>query len=132
MRKKNLTQCPGLVDHYICLMRVVYLGLAFFMRSETASGSDLDLYRRAETVLDACIARAERGEAWTLIENELADVERVLSVHDEQLAVIPKHRYLAALDHLQRFVLGRGAPRFRCQRSRLDEQMLMSIEPRSH
>lgn len=96
----------GDCDQVICLLRVVYL--AFFMRSETTSGSDPDLYRRAETVLDACIARAERGEVWALREDELADVERVLVVHDEQLAAIPKHRYLAAWDRLQRFVMGKG------------------------
>lgn len=96
----------GDCDQVVCLLRVVYL--AFYMRRETASGADLDLYRRAEAVLDACIARAERGEAWTLREDELADVERVLVVHDEQLAAIPKHRYLAAWDRLQRFVTGTG------------------------
>ncbi|KGV26232.1 hypothetical protein [Burkholderia pseudomallei] len=96
----------GGCDQVICLLRVVYL--AFFMRGETASGADLDLYRRAEAVLEACIARGERGDAWTLSEDELADVERVLIVHDEQLAAIPKHRYLAAWDRLQRFVTGRG------------------------
>ncbi|ARK42110.1 hypothetical protein [Burkholderia pseudomallei] len=97
----------GDCDQVVCLLRVVYL--AFFMRSETASGSDLDLYRRAESVLDACIARAERGEAWALRADELADVERVLVAHDEQLAAIPKHRYLAAWDRLQRFVTGTGS-----------------------
>lgn len=96
----------GDCDQVICLLRVVYL--AFFMRGETASGSDFDLYRQAEAVLDACIARAERGDTWTLVEDELADVERVLIVHDEQLAAIPKHRYLAAWDRLQRFVTGGG------------------------
>ncbi|WP_367188808.1 hypothetical protein [Burkholderia sp. Ed8] len=96
----------GDCDQVICLLRVVYL--SFFLRSETTAGSEPDLYRRAETVLDACIARAECGEAWALYENELADVERVLVVHDEQLAAIPKHRYLAAWDQLQRFVMGGG------------------------
>ncbi len=94
----------GECDQVICLLRVVYL--AFFMRSETASGSDVDLYRRAEAVLDACISRAEHGEVWALREDELADVERVLIVHDQQLAAIPKHRYLTAWDRLQRFVNG--------------------------
>lgn len=96
----------GSCDQVTCLLRVVYL--AFFVRSETTSGSDPDLYRRAETVLDACITRAERGEPWTLREDELADVERVLVVHDEQLAAIPKHRYLAAWDRLQRFIIRTG------------------------
>ncbi|KVP63776.1 hypothetical protein [Burkholderia ubonensis] len=96
----------GDCDQVVCLLRVVYF--AFFMRGETASGSDLDLYRRAEAVLDVCIGRAERRGAWTLREDELADVERVLVVHDEQLAAVPKHHYLAAWDRLQRFVTGRG------------------------
>ncbi|MDR8027923.1 hypothetical protein KPA93_32380 [Burkholderia cenocepacia] len=94
----------GGCDQMICLLRVVYL--AFFMRNETASGANLDLYRRAEAVLDACIARAERGEMWNILADELADVERVLMAHDEQLAAIPKHRYLAAWDRLQCFVTG--------------------------
>lgn len=96
----------GDCDQVVSLLRVVYL--AFFMRSETESGSDPDLYRRAEAVLDACIARAERGELWMLQSNEAADVERLLVVHDEQLAAVPKHRYLAAWDRLQRFVTGTG------------------------
>lgn len=94
----------GECDQVVCLLRVVYL--SFFMRSETASGADIDLYRRAEVVLHACISRAEHGEAWALRQEELADVERVLIVHDEQLAAIPKHRYLTAWDRLQRFVNG--------------------------
>ncbi|WP_244136578.1 hypothetical protein [Burkholderia sp. BCC0405] len=94
----------GDCDQVTCLLRVVYL--AFYMRNETASGFDLDLYRRAEAVLDACIARAECDEPWMLQENEAAHVERLLVVHDEQLAAVPKHRYLAAWDRLQRFVNG--------------------------
>lgn len=100
----------GNCNQVVCLLRIVYL--AFYMRNETDSGSDLDLYRRAEAVLDTCIARAERGEVWTLLEDELADVERVLVVHDEQLAAIPRHRYLVAWDRLQRFVTGAGNRRF--------------------
>lgn len=96
----------GDCDQIICLLRVVYL--AFYMRNETASGSDLDLYRRAEAVLDACIARAERGETWTLREDEMSDVERVLVEHDAQLAAVPKHRYLTAWDRLHCFVAGKG------------------------
>ncbi|MBN3777305.1 hypothetical protein G3O06_06995 [Burkholderia sp. Ac-20345] len=96
----------GNCDQVVCLLGVVYL--AFFLRGETASGSDLELYRRAEAALDACVALAERGEVWTLREDELADVERVLIAHDEQLAAIPKHRYLAAWERLQRFVADKG------------------------
>lgn len=78
------------------------------MRSETAPGGDLELYRRTESVLNASIARAQSSDAWTLVEDEMVDVERVLVVHDEQLAAIPKHRYLAVRDRLQRFISGTG------------------------
>ncbi|WP_332452207.1 hypothetical protein [Burkholderia ubonensis] len=99
----------GDCDRVVFLLRAVYL--AFFMRSETASSSDLNVSRQTEVALGACIARAERDVAWTLLEDELADVERVLVVHDEQLAAVPKHRYLAAWDRLQCFVTGtRGSP----------------------
>ncbi|KML16343.1 MULTISPECIES: hypothetical protein [Burkholderia] len=103
----------GDCDQVICLLRVVYL--AFFMRSETESGSDFDLYRRAEAVLDAYIARAERDEPWMLQPNEAADVERLLVVHDAQLAAVPKYRYLAAWDRLQRFVTGTGRSPIPCR-----------------
>ncbi|MCA8274382.1 hypothetical protein LGN17_17975 [Burkholderia sp. AU30280] len=103
----------GDCDQVVSLLRAVYL--AFFMLNETASGSDLDLYRRVEAVLDACIARAERDEPWMLLEDEMADVERALVVHDKQLAAGPKHRYLAAWDRLQRFVAGTGRSPIPCR-----------------
>jgi hypothetical protein len=39
-------------------------------------------------------------------DHEQASVERLLAVHDEQLAAVPKYRYLAAWDRLQRLVTG--------------------------
>jgi hypothetical protein len=90
----------------INLLRVVYL--AFYLLDETASGADLALYRRAEAALGACIERAERGEKWLLLDHERAAAEQILVVHDEQLAAVPKHRYLAAWDRLQRFITGTG------------------------
>lgn len=90
----------------INLLRIVHL--AFYLRDETASGADLDLCRRAEAALDACIERAERGKKWLLLDHEKAAVERLLVMHDDQLAVVPKHRYLAGLDRLQCFVSGAG------------------------
>jgi hypothetical protein len=88
----------------INLLRVVYL--AFYLRDETALGADLAVYRRAEAALDACIERAEQGGKWLLLDHERAAVERLLVVHDGQLAAVPKHRYVAAWDWLQRFIAG--------------------------
>jgi hypothetical protein len=92
----------GGTDQIINLLRVAYL--AFYLGDETASGFDFDLYRKAEAALNVCIERAERGEKWLLLDHEQIAVERVLIVHDEQLAAVANHRYLAAWDRLQRFI----------------------------
>ncbi|WP_256097573.1 hypothetical protein [Burkholderia cenocepacia] len=90
-----------------CLLRVVYL--AFYMRSETGPGADLSMYRQAEAALDACIARAEQGAAWLLLDREQSTIEQILVVHDEQLAAVPMYRYCAAWEKLQRLMTGQLA-----------------------
>lgn len=94
----------GDLDQVSCLLRVVYL--AFYLRDATAAGADFDLYRRAEAALDACVTHAEQGERCLLLDHELATVERILVVHDEQLAAIPWHRYLDAWKRLQHYIVG--------------------------
>ncbi|WP_175769874.1 hypothetical protein [Burkholderia cenocepacia] len=94
----------GEFDQICCLIRVVYL--AYFMRGETAAGTDIEPYRRAEAALDVCIKRGEHDQPCLLLDHEQIVVERVLVLHDEQLAAVPKFRYLEAWDQLQRFVTG--------------------------
>ncbi|WP_407973232.1 hypothetical protein ACJ51O_35780 (plasmid) [Burkholderia pyrrocinia] len=86
-----------------CLLRVVYL--AYRLRDVTADSVDLEPYRQAEAVLSACISRAERGEPWRLLDHEIAVVERMLLLHDGQLAAVSWHRYLSACEWLQRFTV---------------------------
>ncbi|MBN3787504.1 hypothetical protein [Burkholderia sp. Ac-20353] len=87
-----------------CLLRVVYL--AFYLRGESELGEALALYRRAEAALEACIARAEHGAAWLLLDHERSMIEQILVLHDEQLAAVPMHRYCSAWERLQRFMAG--------------------------
>lgn len=99
----------GDLDQICCLIRVVYL--AYFMRSEMASGADLEPYRHAEAVLDVCIKRLERNEPCQFLDPEQRVVECILVLHDEQLAAVPRFRYLEAWERLQRFVAsGRQSP----------------------
>lgn len=88
-------------DQIYCLIRVVYL--AYFMRGETAAGLDEGPYRRAEAALDACMMRMEQGGPCLLLEEEQAAMERVLVLHDQQLAAIPKFRFLKAWERMQHF-----------------------------
>ncbi|HDR9511642.1 hypothetical protein C5615_35600 [Burkholderia cepacia] len=92
----------GDLDQICCLIRVVYL--AYFMRGATAASGDLAPYRRAEAALDACIKRIEHDQPCLLLGQAQAVVERVLVLHDEQLAAVPKFRYLEAWERLHRFV----------------------------
>ncbi|WP_256990770.1 hypothetical protein [Burkholderia sp. HI2714] len=99
----------GDLDQVSCLVRVVYL--AFYLRETTSAGADFDLYRRAEAALNACVTRAEQGERCLLLDHELAIVERILVVHDEQLAAVPWHRYLDAWKRLQHYIVaGKRSP----------------------
>lgn len=99
----------GDLDQVSCLVRVVYL--AFYLRDATSTGADFDLYRRAEAALNACVTRADQGERCLLLDHELATVERILVIHDEQLAAIPWHRYLKAWEQLRHYITnGKRSP----------------------
>ncbi|KVG60127.1 hypothetical protein WS79_07280 [Burkholderia territorii] len=94
----------GGAEQISCLLRVVHL--AFYMRGETEAGADLNVYRQAEAALDACIACAEQGAAWLLLDREQSAIEQALVVHDEQLAAVPMYRYCTAWENLQRHMTG--------------------------
>ncbi|HGL5075084.1 hypothetical protein DN523_14320 [Burkholderia multivorans] len=80
------------------------LALAFYLRSDGGA----ELYRSADSALSQCIARAELGGGWTLTDPERTALEALLLVHDEQLAAVPVHRYLEALEKVQHI----GTPSF--------------------
>ncbi|WP_232445460.1 hypothetical protein [Burkholderia ubonensis] len=92
----------GDLDQISCLVRVVYL--AFYLRDTTSADADPEPYRRAEVALNSCVRRVDRGERCLLLDQEVAAVERVLRVHDEQIAVVTWHRYLAAWELLRHYI----------------------------
>lgn len=91
------------VDLMVCLLKAVYT--AFYLRDEGLANADDSEFQRAEAALERCIARAERGETWAMLDRDKAAVEHILVLHDEQLAAVPTHRYLTALDRLSRFAM---------------------------
>ncbi|WP_343669478.1 hypothetical protein [Paraburkholderia heleia] len=92
----------GNLDQMCCLLCVVYL--AFYLRGEMVDGDNVEPYRRAEAALESSITRMERQEPCLMRDQELAVVERLLVLHDRQLAGMPKHRYVLAWEQLQRFI----------------------------
>ncbi|KVC15869.1 hypothetical protein WI69_20190 [Burkholderia diffusa] len=93
----------GNADSMICLLKAVYT--TFYLRDQTPSGVDNRSFQLAEAALERCIACAERGETWSMLDTDKAAIGRILVLHDEQLATEPTHRYLTALDKLNRFAL---------------------------
>jgi len=91
-----LCEGRGDVDAIVTLSNVLALAVCL-----TADG-DVEPYRRADTALAQCIARAERGEPWTLTDPERTALEALALIHDEQLSAVPVHRYLDALEQVQR------------------------------
>ncbi|WP_323123377.1 hypothetical protein [Burkholderia alba] len=88
----------------ICLLRAARL--AFHLRDVTASGSETDPFRRAGAALGRCVARAERGERWLLLDREYKTLHLLLMLHDEQLAAVPMQRYMSAWKQFESTVEG--------------------------
>ncbi|WP_080970830.1 hypothetical protein [Burkholderia cepacia] len=93
----------GNVDLLLCLLKAVYV--AFYLRDETPEGESDRPFQLAEAALERCIARAEQGEKWIMLDKDKVVIERVLLLHDEQLAATPAHRYIDALNKLHRFAI---------------------------
>jgi hypothetical protein len=89
----------GEVAQIATLFNALYL--AFHLR-DVADVSELALYQRAEAVLHAYTERAEQDE-WFLTGDERAVLEQLLIVHDAQLAEVPMHRYVDAMERLAAF-----------------------------
>ncbi|MDN7671077.1 hypothetical protein QZM22_00690 [Burkholderia oklahomensis] len=95
----------GDIGEIVTLSNVLHL--AFYLRVD----QDAEPYRRAETAINQCVARAERGEPWTLTSAERIVLEALVVHHDQQLAEVPVHHYLDALERAQRAdVRGGGLP----------------------
>ncbi|KWB49420.1 hypothetical protein WL35_06750 [Burkholderia ubonensis] len=98
-----IAQGHGNLDLMVCLLKAVYM--AFYLRGKSPAEPDVRAIRRAEAALERCMVRAEGGETWAMLDADKSAIERVLLLHDEQLATTPTHRYLDALDKLNRFAL---------------------------
>ncbi|WP_244104831.1 hypothetical protein [Burkholderia sp. Bp9031] len=95
----------GNADSMICLLKADYT--VFYLRNDMAERADDLPFQHAEAALERCIARTERGETWIRLDQDKAAIERFLVLHDEQLATVPTHRYLTAIEKLNRFALDR-------------------------
>ncbi|CAE6865011.1 hypothetical protein R69746_08039 [Paraburkholderia aspalathi] len=93
----------GNVDQMSCLLKVTYL--AWFLLEKPADREQhIHLLHASETALQQSGLRAQSGQPWSLRQEEIADLEAVLALHDGQLHSICAHQYQSAWAKLQRFV----------------------------
>jgi len=91
-----LCEGRGDVDAIVTLSNVLALAVCL------SADGDAEPYRRAGTALAQCSARVEHGDPWTLTDSERMALKALVLIHDEQLSVVPVHRYLDALEQVQR------------------------------
>lgn len=89
------------LDLLLCLLKAIYM--AYYLRNETPRHSDVLPFKQAEAAIGRCILRAENGKTYVILDREKAAIERILTLHDEQLATVPTHRYLMAVEWLHHF-----------------------------
>jgi len=82
----------GTIEQLATLLNVVFV--THFLCD--CGPDDITPYTAAEDVLNRCTRRAERGEPLTPDASEATPLERVIAIHDAQLASVPVHRYLGA------------------------------------
>lgn len=86
------------------LLKVVYLGC--FLREALYGRSTLDIFREGEAVIKRCTVRAQQGDGWSVSDADAAVLAQTLTLHDQQLASIPAHLFVAAVERLNRFIDG--------------------------
>ncbi|WP_081259497.1 hypothetical protein [Burkholderia territorii] len=95
------------VDSIATLLNVVYL--AFFLRNP--DDVEPSRYREAEDVLNAIVARMQRGECERPSEHERTVLEQVVIEHDAQMATVAKYRLVDAWSRLAHVIkLGSVSP----------------------
>jgi hypothetical protein len=69
----------------------------------------LELYERAEAAFESTLAIAANCGKWTISEQDVPVIERLLALHDQQLSEVPMHRVVEAENQLRQFLTGTSA-----------------------
>lgn len=86
------------------LMRTVYV--AWFLQQAGYGDEPLELYKFAEYSVEAALTLAHESGEWLLADDALPVFEKLLALHDSQLAVAPLHKVVDAERRLARFLHG--------------------------
>lgn len=86
------------------MMRTVYL--AWFLQQEGYGQEPVNLFKTAEYAVEAALELAHMSDEWVLAEDTVPVFERLLALHDSQLATAPLHKVIHAEQRLRQFLAG--------------------------
>ncbi|WP_233852898.1 hypothetical protein [Paraburkholderia sp. HD33-4] len=86
------------------LIRVVYV--AWFLQQAGYGNERVECYKMAEYSVEAALELADRLNEWILAEDAIPVFERLLALHDAQLAMAPLHKVIRAERQLWHFLAG--------------------------
>ena len=86
------------------LMRTVYI--AWFLQQNGYGKEPLSTFKTAEYAVEAALKLAHVSDEWVLAEDTVPVFERLLALHDSQLAVAPLHKVIHAEQRLRQFLAG--------------------------
>jgi hypothetical protein len=89
------------------LLRVIYI--AWFLQRAGYGEEPIEIFKTAECIAEIALIKAHDSgqcDAWSLDEDLLLSFERILALHDAQMATVPLHRYDDAERSLLAFLRG--------------------------
>ncbi|WP_256701337.1 hypothetical protein [Caballeronia sordidicola] len=89
------------------LTRSVYM--SYFLQRLGFGNLPLECFDHAEAVIENALAVAEKTSKWTISEHDAPAIERVLTLHDQQLNEAPMHRVVEAEKQLRQFIASTAA-----------------------
>ncbi|MHB9841413.1 hypothetical protein Q8F57_042090 [Paraburkholderia terrae] len=86
------------------LMRTVYV--AWFLQQDGYGEEPVNSFKTAEYAVEAALELAHMSDEWVLAEDMVPVFERLLALHDSQLATAPLHKVIHAEQRLRQFLAG--------------------------
>jgi hypothetical protein len=88
------------------LVRSVYM--AYYLQRMGFGEVPFECYEQAEAAFENALAVAEKCAQWIISEQDAPVIERLLTLHDQQLSEAPMHRVVEAERQLRQFLAGTG------------------------
>jgi hypothetical protein len=89
------------------LVRCVYM--AYFLQRMGFGDIPFECYEHAEAAFENALAVATKSAKWIISEQDAPVIERLLTLHDQQLSEAPMHRAVEAEQQLRQFLAGTDA-----------------------